>query len=119
MKEKERFEKRFKLLLDNSVYGSKLKNDTINKMNVGVLVDRLGQFKDFIKAKSLYMYGETRAYDTNKNFYLAIMNDIDMRGFEFDKFIDLRELSIDVICSRMKNLVDTTINSYNIVYKKE
>ena len=30
MKEKEIFEKKFKLLLDNTTYGSKLKNDTID-----------------------------------------------------------------------------------------
>ena len=88
-------------------------------MTIGVLIDRLGQFKDFIKAKSLDIFGETRAYDTNKNFYLAILSDIDMRGFKFDKFIDLRELSIDAIVSRMKSPVDTTINDYEIVYKTE
>lgn len=88
-------------------------------MNIGVLIDRLGQFRDFIQAKSLNMYGETRAYDTNRDFYLAIMSDIDMRGFEFDKFIDLRELSIDTIVARIKNPIDTTINNYKIVYKKE
>lgn len=88
-------------------------------MTIGVLIDRLGQFKDFIKAKSLDIFGETRAYDTNKNFYLAILSDIDMRGFKFDKFIDLRELSIDVIVSRMTSLIDTTINNYKIVYNEE
>lgn len=88
-------------------------------MKIGVLIDRLGQFKDFIKEKSLDIFGETRAYDTNKNFYLAIDSDIAMRGFMFDKFIDLRDLSIDTIVSRMASPIDTTINNYKIVYKKE
>lgn len=88
-------------------------------MKIGVLIDRLGQFKDFIKAKSLDIFGETRAYDTNKNFYLAILSDIDMRGFMFDKFIDLRDLSIETIVSRMASPTDTTINNYKVVYNKE
>ena len=88
-------------------------------MKIGVLIDRLGQFKDFVKAKSLDMFGETRAYDTNKNNYFAIDNDIVMRGFNYDKFIDLRDLSIDVIVSRMTSPIDTTINNYKIVYNKE
>ena len=83
-------------------------------MIIGILIDRLGQFKDFMRAKSLDMFGETRAYDTNNNFYLAITSDIDMRGFQFDKFIDLRELSIDTIVTRMKNPADTTINGYKL-----
>lgn len=90
-------------------------------MKIGVLVDRLSQFKDFIRRKSsdVYMFDETRACDTNKNFYFAIFRDVDMRGFSFDKFIDLRELSIDVIVSRMTSSIDATINNYKIVYNKE
>lgn len=88
-------------------------------MTIGVLIDRLGQFKDFTKAKSLDIFGETRAYDADKNFYLAILSSIDMRGFKFDKFIDLRELSIDVIVTRMNTSVDMPINNYEIVYKRK
>lgn len=88
-------------------------------MKIGVLIDRLGQFKDFIKAKSLDIFGETRAYDMNKNFYFAIDSDIAMKGFAYDKFIDLRDLSIDAIVSRMASPTDTTINNYKIVYNKE
>lgn len=88
-------------------------------MKIGVLIDRLGQFKDFVKAKSLYMYNDVMAYDTNKNNYFAIDSDIAMRGFNYDNFIDLRDLSIDAIVSRMTSPIDTTINNYKIVYKKE
>lgn len=43
-----------------------------------------------------------------------------MRGFTFDKFIDLRDLSIDTIVSRMTSPIDTTtINNYKIVYNEE
>ena len=36
-----------------------------------------------------------------------------------NKFIDLRDLSIDTIVSRMTSPIDTTINNYKIVYNEE
>lgn len=83
-------------------------------MIIGVLIDRASQFKDFIIRNDLVAYNEGIAHNENKDTYIAIQSDIAMKGLVFDEFLDLRELSINAIVTRMKNPPDTTINDYKV-----